>query len=76
MGESGSTSDATTGDGEIVGGPRTMQQIAAQRRLQQNQAQVQEVDTNQLTYYINIFMSVALAVKSLMPLLPFLLSGL
>ena len=34
------------GDGEnsgIVGGPRTPQQIAAQRRLQQTQAQVDEV---------------------------------
>lgn len=30
-------------DGEIVGGPRTAQQIAAQRRLQQTQAQVDEV---------------------------------
>ncbi|XP_026331409.1 vesicle-associated membrane protein 2-like isoform X2 [Hyposmocoma kahamanoa] len=30
-------------DGEIIGGPRTMQQIAAQRRLQQQQAQVEEV---------------------------------
>lgn len=30
-------------DGEIVGGPRTPQQIAAQRRLQQTQAQVDEV---------------------------------
>ncbi|XP_014239201.1 vesicle-associated membrane protein 2-like [Cimex lectularius] len=31
------------GDGEIVGGPRTPQQIAAQKRLQQTQAQVDEV---------------------------------
>lgn len=31
-------------DGEIIGGPRTMQQIAAQRRLQQQQAQVEEVN--------------------------------
>ncbi|XP_052120352.1 neuronal synaptobrevin isoform X5 [Frankliniella occidentalis] len=31
------------GDGEIVGGPRNPQQIAAQRRLQQTQAQVDEV---------------------------------
>ncbi|CAB3233645.1 unnamed protein product [Arctia plantaginis] len=30
-------------DGEIIGGPRTPQQIAAQRRLQQSQAQVDEV---------------------------------
>lgn len=30
-------------DGEVIGGPRTMQQIAAQRRLQQTQAQVDEV---------------------------------
>ncbi|VVC95108.1 unnamed protein product [Leptidea sinapis] len=30
-------------DGEIVGGPRTPQQIAAQKRLQQSQAQVDEV---------------------------------
>ncbi|VEN57807.1 unnamed protein product [Callosobruchus maculatus] len=30
-------------DGGIVGGPRTPQQIAAQRRLQQTQAQVDEV---------------------------------
>lgn len=34
---------ATGEDGEIVGGPRTPQQIAAQRRLQQTQAQVDEV---------------------------------
>lgn len=31
------------GDDGIVGGPRTPQQIAAQRRLQQTQAQVDEV---------------------------------
>ncbi|KOB71439.1 putative Synaptobrevin [Operophtera brumata] len=30
-------------DGEVIGGPRTPQQIAAQRRLQQTQAQVDEV---------------------------------
>ncbi|KAJ4432069.1 hypothetical protein ANN_20683 [Periplaneta americana] len=30
-------------DGAIVGGPRTPQQIAAQKRLQQTQAQVDEV---------------------------------
>ncbi|CAH0677679.1 unnamed protein product [Spodoptera exigua] len=36
--------EAETGpDGEIIGGPRTPQQIAAQRRLQQTQAQVDEV---------------------------------
>ncbi|XP_022188965.1 vesicle-associated membrane protein 2 [Nilaparvata lugens] len=34
----------TTGEGgEIVGGPRTPQQMAAQKRLQQTQAQVDEV---------------------------------
>lgn len=32
-------------DDGIVGGPRTPQQIAAQRRLQQTQAQVDEVKT-------------------------------
>lgn len=31
-------------DGEPVGGPRTPQQIAAQKRLQQTQAQVDEVN--------------------------------
>ncbi|XP_014208264.1 vesicle-associated membrane protein 2 isoform X2 [Copidosoma floridanum] len=31
------------GTGEIVGGPRTPQQVAAQKRLQQTQAQVDEV---------------------------------
>lgn len=31
------------GDDGVVGGPRTPQQIAAQRRLQQTQAQVDEV---------------------------------
>ncbi|XP_017127196.1 vesicle-associated membrane protein 2 isoform X2 [Drosophila elegans] len=31
------------GDGEIVGGPHNPQQIAAQKRLQQTQAQVDEV---------------------------------
>ncbi|XP_059058732.1 neuronal synaptobrevin-like isoform X1 [Achroia grisella] len=30
-------------DGEIIGGPRTPQQIAAQKRLQQSRAQVDEV---------------------------------
>ncbi|XP_065560707.1 synaptobrevin-1-like isoform X2 [Artemia franciscana] len=34
---------AAGGDAPIVGGPRTPQQIAAQRRLQQTQAQVDEV---------------------------------
>ena len=37
---------APTGEGgsdEIVGGPRNPQQIAAQKRLQQTQAQVDEV---------------------------------
>ena len=33
------------GDGEIVGGPRNPQQIAAQKRLQQTQAQVDEVSS-------------------------------
>lgn len=37
-------------DGEIIGGPRTMQQIAAQRRLQQQQAQVEEVS---ITIFLN-----------------------
>jgi vesicle-associated membrane protein 2 len=37
------TAPATGEDGEIVGGPRTPQQIAAQKRLQQTQAQVDEV---------------------------------
>jgi len=38
------TTDAPAGDGGgIVGGPRTPQQIAAQRRLQQTQAQVDDV---------------------------------
>jgi len=32
-------------DGEVIGGPRTPQQIAAQKRLQQTQAQVDEVCT-------------------------------
>lgn len=32
-----------SGDDGIVGGPRTPQQIAAQKRLQQTQAQVDEV---------------------------------
>ena len=34
---------STGADGAIVGGPRTHQQVAAQRRLQQTQAQVDEV---------------------------------
>ena len=38
----------------IVGGPRTPQQIAAQRRLQQTQAQVDEVGgNNQLTHLLS-----------------------
>ncbi|XP_022113982.2 synaptobrevin-1-like isoform X1 [Pieris rapae] len=50
MAEEGGTQDGlappqteTGADGEIVGGPRTPQQIAAQKRLQQQQAQVDEV---------------------------------
>lgn len=46
------------GDGEIVGGPRNPQQIAAQKRLQQTQAQVDEVSVYEtitksevVTYY-------------------------
>lgn len=36
--------DPPTGEnGEIVGGPRGPQQIAAQKRMQQTQAQVDEV---------------------------------
>ncbi|XP_073959656.1 neuronal synaptobrevin-like isoform X1 [Choristoneura fumiferana] len=38
-----STEPQTGPDGEIIGGPRNMQQVAAQRRLQQTQAQVDEV---------------------------------
>lgn len=38
------------GDDGIVGGPRTPQQIAAQKRLQQTQAQVDEVKSN-IFYY-------------------------
>lgn len=34
---------APSGDDGIVGGPRTPQQVAAQKRLQQTQAQVDEV---------------------------------
>lgn len=33
----------TAGDDTVVGGPKTPQQIAAQKRLQQTQAQVDEV---------------------------------
>jgi len=36
----------TAGDDSVVGGPKTPQQIAAQKRLQQTQAQVDEVCTN------------------------------
>jgi len=43
MDPSSSTSGGAGGGGEIIGGPRTPQQIAAQRRLQQTQAQVDEV---------------------------------
>lgn len=35
--------EGTPNEDGIVGGPRTPQQIAAQRRLQQQQAQVDEV---------------------------------
>ncbi|XP_076183044.1 neuronal Synaptobrevin isoform X3 [Ptiloglossa arizonensis] len=43
--EGGLTADAAAGagSGEIVGGPRTPQQIASQKRLQATQAQVDEV---------------------------------
>jgi len=34
------------GDDTVVGGPKTPQQIAAQKRLQQTQAQVDEVYSN------------------------------
>lgn len=37
-------------DDGIVGGPRTPQQIAAQKRLQQTQAQVDEVNAPTITY--------------------------
>lgn len=36
----------TAGDDSVVGGPKTPQQIAAQKRLQQTQAQVDEVCTS------------------------------
>ncbi|XP_056638116.1 vesicle-associated membrane protein 2 [Diorhabda carinulata] len=39
----GAGTTGTGGEDGIVGGPRTPQQIAAQRRLQQTQAQVDEV---------------------------------
>ncbi|XP_072383721.1 neuronal synaptobrevin isoform X1 [Diabrotica undecimpunctata] len=39
----GAGAAGSVGDDGIVGGPRTPQQIAAQRRLQQTQAQVDEV---------------------------------
>lgn len=39
----GENLNAPAGDDGIVGGPRTPQQIAAQKRLQQTQAQVDEV---------------------------------
>jgi vesicle-associated membrane protein 2 len=43
MSAPGAPAAEPSGDGAIVGGPRTPQQIAAQRRLQQTQAQVDEV---------------------------------
>ncbi|XP_017773014.1 PREDICTED: vesicle-associated membrane protein 2 isoform X2 [Nicrophorus vespilloides] len=39
----GAPTPAAGPDGEVIGGPRTPQQIAAQKRLQQTQAQVDEV---------------------------------
>lgn len=39
----GDSLGAPAGDDGIVGGPRTPQQVAAQKRLQQTQAQVDEV---------------------------------
>ncbi|XP_050544403.1 neuronal synaptobrevin-like [Daktulosphaira vitifoliae] len=39
----GTGTGLTTGDDTVVGGPKTPQQIAAQKRLQQTQAQVDEV---------------------------------
>lgn len=39
----GSGTGLTAGDDTVVGGPKTPQQIAAQKRLQQSQAQVDEV---------------------------------
>ncbi|XP_037947099.1 synaptobrevin-like [Teleopsis dalmanni] len=40
------------GDGEIVGGPRNPQQIAAQKRLQQTQAQVDELLIEYTTLFV------------------------
>ena len=45
----------TAGDGGITGGPRTPQQIAAQRRLQQTQAQVDEVVNSEI---LNTFIEI------------------
>lgn len=39
----GTGAGLTAGDDTVVGGPKTPQQIAAQKRLQQTQAQVDEV---------------------------------
>lgn len=39
----GTGAGLTAGDDTVVGGPKTPQQIAAQKRLQQSQAQVDEV---------------------------------
>lgn len=39
----GAGAGLTAGDDTVVGGPKTPQQIAAQKRLQQTQAQVDEV---------------------------------
>lgn len=40
----------------IVGGPRTPQQIAAQKRLQQTQAQVDEVSLKKKIIALNNFL--------------------
>ena len=37
---------AAEGDAPVAGGPRNMQQMAAQKRLQQTQAQVDEVHSH------------------------------
>ncbi len=44
-------SDSNGGPGGSEGGPKTPQQMAAQRRLQQTQAQVDEVYKTFIVYY-------------------------
>lgn len=51
----GTGAGLTAGDDTVVGGPKTPQQIAAQKRLQQTQAQVDEVCKSKIKKLVETF---------------------